>query len=106
VQYTSSGSWALEILSWVLSALCMIAIIVILVVFQDQEMPMWAISFTLNALAKIASPALVLPASEALGQLEWIWFGRGKSKRMMDFEVLTTPHEGRGALCCHCSHKR
>ncbi|ORY17431.1 hypothetical protein BCR34DRAFT_474758 [Clohesyomyces aquaticus] len=94
LHYTSSGNWILEIVSWLISALCMVAIIGILIGVQNRPNPKWALSFTLNALAKIASAALVLPASEALGQLKWMWFGRGESKKMMDFEVFDNASRG------------
>ncbi|KAJ4293706.1 hypothetical protein N0V90_008990 [Kalmusia sp. IMI 367209] len=89
--------WLMEIISWTLSALCMAAIIIALHIYQRQPLPKWPLGLTLNAfisvLAKVASAALLLPVSEALGQLKWNWFqarqNKSKeSKKMWDFESL------------------
>lgn len=101
-KYTASGSivkrWLLEIISWLLSALCMTAIIVILFALNNRPVPTsWPMNLTLNAyvaiLSKIASAALLLPASEALGQLKWSWF-QGDSKKMWDFEIFDNASRG------------
>lgn len=39
-----------------------------------------------NALGKTASAALIVPTSEALGQLNWSWFS--KSRAIWDFEIF------------------
>lgn len=99
--YNSSGSvakrWILEIFSWVISALCMAAIIGVLLSLKDEQLPKWPGGLTLNAyisvLSKITSAALLLPTSEALGQLKWSWF-RGDSKKMWDFEIFDEASRG------------
>jgi hypothetical protein len=45
-----------------------------------------------NALGKIASAALIVPTTEALGQLKWNWFH--KSKAMWDFEIFDKASRG------------
>ncbi|KAF2011399.1 hypothetical protein BU24DRAFT_426477 [Aaosphaeria arxii CBS 175.79] len=96
-QYTTSGGvtrrWTLEIISWCVSALCMGAIIGILIAFQDTEMPDWPIGQIFNILSKVASAALILPVSEALGQLKWDWF-QGESRKMWDFEIFDNASRG------------
>lgn len=87
--------WLMEIISWVVSALAMAGIVIVLIVYQRQPLPRWPFGLTVNAyisvLAKVASAALLLPVSEALGQLKWNWFKAKsepeKSKKMWDFEV-------------------
>jgi hypothetical protein len=39
-----------------------------------------------NVMGKVASAALIVPTSEALGQLKWNWFS--KSRTMWDFEIF------------------
>lgn len=87
--------WLMEIISWTVSACCMIGIISVLYFYQHQPLPHWPLGLTLNAyisvLAKISSAALLLPVSEALGQLKWNWFQAKtneskQSKKMWDFE--------------------
>jgi hypothetical protein len=100
-RYTSSRSvvkrWLLEIISWLVSALCMGAIILTLYILKDHALPKWPKGLTLNAfiavLAKVAGAALILPTSEALGQLKWSWF-QGDSKKMWDFEIFDNASRG------------
>lgn len=45
-------------------------------------------------MSKVASAALILPISEAIGQLKWAWFGGSKSKEMIDFEIFDKASRG------------
>jgi hypothetical protein len=90
-EYNSSENvfkrWLFEILSWTISALCMGAIIGIYLWLNNA--PMSEVSNYLtytNVLGKIASAALIVPTSEALGQLKWHWFR--KSNAIWDFEIF------------------
>jgi hypothetical protein len=90
--------WRLEIMSWLLSALCMCTIAAVLYLFQDRPLPKhWIMGITLNTyisiLSRAASAALMLPVSEALGQLKWSWF-QGSSKKMSDFEMFDNASRG------------
>ncbi|KAF2473627.1 uncharacterized protein BDR25DRAFT_332506 [Lindgomyces ingoldianus] len=93
--------WLLEITSWSLSAVCMAGIVAVLIVYQNKRIPHWPLGLTLNAyisvLSKVASAALLVPVSEALGQLKWSWF-RGdnfkKSKKLWDFEIFDSASRG------------
>lgn len=100
-QYTFSGNvvkrWLLEIISWLISAVCMGVIVGVLLYLEGDKLPILPLGLTLNAyiavLSKIASAALLLPASEALGQLKWSWF-QGDSKKMWDFEIFDNASRG------------
>ncbi|KAL1596316.1 hypothetical protein SLS60_008961 [Paraconiothyrium brasiliense] len=100
--YTASGNvvkrWLIEIISWSLSAACMAGIGVMLIFYHDKAIPKWPLGLTLNAyisvLAKVASAALMLPVSEALGQLKWSWFQGDNSKKMWDFELFDSASRG------------
>jgi hypothetical protein len=103
LEYSASGSvfkrWLLEIISLMLSASCMGAIIIICLVLQNKPQPTnWAMGLTPNGLiailSKIASAALLLPAAEALGQLKWSWFQGSESKKMWDFEIFDSASRG------------
>lgn len=94
-QYSSAGGWRrwiLEVISWLVSASCFASVMIILLVYQDKRSPSWPISQTLNLLSRVASAALILPVSEALGQLKWNWFQ--KSKKMWDFEIFDNASRG------------
>lgn len=104
-QYSISGNivkrWLLELVSWIFSALCMAAIIGVLIYLQDDKLSNWTLDkrtgLTLNAyisvLSKMAGASLVLPVSEALGQLKWSWFLQ-HSKQMWDFEIFDNASRG------------
>ncbi|CAO2655603.1 Nn.00g044060.m01.CDS01 [Neocucurbitaria sp. VM-36] len=104
-RYSASGNilkrWLLEVLSWLFSALCMAAVIGVLIKLRDEPLSKWALAektgFTLNAyisiLSKMAGAALILPVSEALGQLKWSWFLE-HSKQMWDFEIFDNASRG------------
>ncbi|KAL5372495.1 hypothetical protein DPSP01_013457 [Paraphaeosphaeria sporulosa] len=65
---------------------------------QNGRIPKWPLGLTLNAyisvLSKVASAALLLPVSEALGQLKWSWFQGARSKKMWDFEIFDNASRG------------
>jgi hypothetical protein len=104
-QYSISGNiikrWLLEIVSWVFSAMCMAAVIIVLFILKDDPLTDWTlfdkVGLTLNAyisiLSKLAGAALLLPVSEALGQLKWSWFQQN-SKQMWDFEIFDNASRG------------
>jgi hypothetical protein len=87
--------WLFEILSWSISALCMAAVVAIYVHLKDEPMSLpksGILLTTANVMGKIASAALIVPTSEALGQLKWNWFH--DSKAMWDFEIFDKASRG------------
>lgn len=92
--------WLLEIISWSISAICMAIILVVLVFLKDQPLSKWSLGSTISlntfvaTFSRIASAALLLPVSEALGQLKWSWFFQGSSKKMWDFEIFDNASRG------------
>jgi hypothetical protein len=60
--------WLLEIASWLVSALCMGAVVGIYIRINGQDMVRSEQLLTLaSLLGKVASAALIVPTSEALG---------------------------------------
>jgi hypothetical protein len=104
-RYSASGNilkrWLLELVSWLFSAVCMGAVVGVLIYLKDDSLSKWALAektgLTLNAyisiLSKMAGAALILPVSEALGQLKWSWFLE-HSKQMWDFEIFDNASRG------------
>jgi hypothetical protein len=85
--------WLFEISSWLIGACSMIAIVLIYVRIQDETMYSSGTLLTwTNVLGKTASAALIVPTSEALGQLKWNWFHN--SKAMWDFEIFDKASRG------------
>lgn len=90
-EYNSSENafkrWLFEILCWFISALTMSVTIIMYAHLNEKPMAQAGnlLTYT-NALGKIASAALIVPTSEALGQLKWNSFS--KSRAMWDFETF------------------
>ena len=96
-EYNSSKNffkrWLFEIAAWLISALSMGVIIAIYLrinrtSLSDSET---ALTFA-NVLGKVSSAALIVPTSEALGQLKWNWFHN--SQAMWDFKIFDKASRG------------
>lgn len=75
------------------------ALVIVLLVLRNSPLPKsWPLNITLNAyiaiLSRIASAALLFPASEAIGQLKWSWFQQRDSKKLWDFELFDNASRG------------
>jgi hypothetical protein len=71
------------------------AIIAILASLSNQPLSKWSLELTvITVLSKIASAALILPISEAIGQLKWSWFHGKESKDAFDFEIFDKASRG------------
>jgi hypothetical protein len=89
---TVAERWSLEIISWFISAVCMAIVVIMLLFMKDKRIPAWPTTLTLTVFFKIGSAALLLPTSEALGQLKRSWI-KGDS-RMWDFEIFDLASRG------------
>lgn len=71
------------------------AIIGILINLENQSLSKWPTGLTIiTVLSKIVSAALILPISEAIGQLKWTWFQGRKPKSAFDFEIFDKASRG------------
>ena len=71
------------------------AIIGLLFHLHDQSHNKWPPGLTIiTILSKIASAALILPISEAIGQLKWTWFHGKKARDAFDFEIFDKASRG------------
>jgi hypothetical protein len=69
--------------------------IAILAALKNQSLGTWPMGLTIiTVLSKIASAALILPISEAIGQLKWSWFQGKESKDAFDFEIFDKASRG------------
>ncbi|EFQ91110.1 hypothetical protein PTT_12140 [Pyrenophora teres f. teres 0-1] len=110
-QYNASENickrWLFEIASVATSAICMGAIIGLLHYLDNQSLSKWPLGLTIiTILSKIASAALILPISEAIGQLKWTWFHGKKSRDAFDFEIFDKASRGAwGSVMLLCRTK-
>jgi hypothetical protein len=70
------------------------AIIGLLYYLHDQSLNKWPPVTIITVLSKIASGALILPISEAIGQLKWTCFHGKKSRDVFDFEIFDKASRG------------
>jgi hypothetical protein len=85
--------WLLEIVSCLVSATCLGVVIIIYAYYKDKPMVTFGNLSTLtNVLGKVATAALIIPTTEALGQLKWNWFS--ESNAVWDFEIFDKATRG------------
>lgn len=89
--------WWWELLSWSISFLSVSAIVALLINYNEKAQPeKLFLGITINAyiaiFAGIGKAALVLPVSEAIGQLKWTWF-RAEA-RLWDFFAIDIASRG------------
>ena len=67
--------WLIEITSWIFSTVSMAIVILVLVMYDRQELPQWPLGITLSGFLSVFSAfvkaGLLLPTAECLGQLKW-----------------------------------
>lgn len=86
--------WSLEIFSWMISALCMIAIIAILIATDGKRQPSWPMASIISVVSRVATSALLIPTAEALGEVKLSWFTGGGPRSMWDLETLDAATRG------------
>jgi hypothetical protein len=89
--------WWWEFLSWTVSFACVVAIVGVLWFYDGKRQPEYLISgITLNAyvsvFAAVSKAALILPTSEAISQLKWIWFQ--DEAALWDFQLYDAASRG------------
>lgn len=86
--------WLFELICWMTSSVSLGSIIAIYVHISNKRLVDQGTLLTLaNILGKVASAALIVPTTEALGQLKWNWF-HDTSKAMWDFEIFDKATRG------------
>jgi len=83
-----SDGWWWDFGSWLVSFCCVVTIVSLLASYNGKPQPeKLSLGLTINAYIAIFSglgkAALILPTSEAIGQLKWLWFRR--EKKLQDF---------------------
>ncbi|CAI0648537.1 unnamed protein product [Colletotrichum noveboracense] len=101
VFYASQPAWSSALLAWLAEIIwcfvsigSVVALVVVLNVFDDEQLPQWPLGLTLNTLvaflATLARAAFVIPVSESLSQLKWIWFRHPRMlKDFQDFDAAS-----------------
>lgn len=92
-----SDWWLMESLSWVICALSIIAIVIILRVYDQKRLPQWPLSITINTavsvFATISQMAMLEPVTVSISQLKWIWFTK-RAQQLSDFDAFDQASRG------------
>ncbi|OTA55100.1 hypothetical protein K449DRAFT_438930 [Hypoxylon sp. EC38] len=79
----NGGWWLFEIIAWVVSAISLAVIIIVIAVTDEKPLPQWPMNITLNSFVSFMSTlmkaALVIPVTEGISQLKWVWFKKAES---------------------------
>ena len=91
-----SDTWALELAGLLLSVVALIAIIILLQVYDGH--PQFSFhGVTLNAVVAVLAACVrlgfAIPVSEGLAQWKWLWFSR-KIRPLGDFDTLDDASRG------------
>ena len=85
--------WFFEITAWIVSALCLCAIATTYIFVKDRPLDqLGSVLAITNILGKVATAALIIPTTEALGQLKWNWFNTPNA--IWDFEIFDKATRG------------
>jgi hypothetical protein len=89
--------WWWELVSWLVSFSCFMAIVGILLYYDGKKQPSHVFKgITLNAFisvfSAIAKAAMILPVSESIGQLKWLWFK--DERKLSDFLAFDNASRG------------
>ena len=85
--------WFFEISAWIVSALCLCAIVTTYIIVKERPLAeLGSVLAITNILGKVATAALIIPTTEALGQLKWNWFNT--SNAIWDFEIFDKATRG------------
>jgi hypothetical protein len=71
-------SWIIELLGCALAAIAMIGIVVTLKIYDNKRLSHWHFPISLNTLVAVLSQitqmALMVPITNCISQLKWLWF--------------------------------
>ncbi|KAI3558115.1 hypothetical protein CABS01_02675 [Colletotrichum abscissum] len=93
---TSLKGWLPELIWSIISIASVAALAGVLSRFDGQRLPEWPLGLTLNTLiaflATLARAAFVIPVSESLSQLKWLWYR--KARPLKDFQDFDSASRG------------
>ncbi|KAL6407889.1 hypothetical protein AUP68_08917 [Ilyonectria robusta] len=88
--------WFLEIMSILFALGCLIAIVIVLTVHQNNPLPSRPELLSINSLISVFTTffkaALIMPVAEGLGQLKWTWFT--KPHKLSDVSLFDEASRG------------
>lgn len=75
--------WLIELASLIASVLCLVAMLILLLVYRNRALPELSMGLTFNAIISVlitaAKMAMLSAVSSAMGQIKWKWFWQNGS---------------------------
>ena len=72
-------------------------IVAVLKTYDGEPIPRWPLGITLNTFlaffTSLAKLTLLIPVTEGLGQMRWLWYTK-KSRKLVDFELFDQASRG------------
>jgi hypothetical protein len=97
IEHCSTQIWALEFSGWAISFVSMMTIVIILSIYNGKALAQWPLGITINTViatfGTISQTAMLVPVTESVSQLKWIWFTT-KARRLSDFDVFDKASRG------------
>lgn len=91
------NDWWGEILSSLLSFVFVAVLAFVLQEFDQKKLSQWPFDLSLNStvslLATLAKLALMMPVTECISQLKWLWFTK-RGKAVLDLEIYDGASRG------------
>ena len=91
-----SDTWLGEAIAMIFSVVCLVAITVVLRIYNGRTAPNMPYGLTLNAivavLATAAKSSLLFTVASTMGQLKWCWFT--KTRRLKDIQSMDDASRG------------
>lgn len=98
---TLNDSWLWEMLCTSLSVICLVALVILLKVFDKQPLPQLSYGVTFNAiisiLVTVSRTSLGVATAAGISQLKWHWYLREKrtlGKSMLDIQLYDDASRG------------
>jgi hypothetical protein len=86
-----------EAIAMVLSMGCLVAIAIIVSLYDGEALPQWRGGVTLNTVVSVLSTTarsgMIFVVSATMGQLKWCWLGHSR-RRLLDMQVMDDASRG------------
>lgn len=81
--YLRFREWLIDLASLIASVLCLVAMLILLLVYRNKAVPELSMGLTFNAMISVlitaAKVAMLSAVSSAVGQIKWKWFRQNRS---------------------------
>ena len=103
------AGWFWEVVTWLLGTVSILAIVLVLALFNHKNIEQWKISIRINTIVSILSQAavsvLMVSVSACVGQMKWVWYQAERS--LFDIDRFDFASRGpQGSVMFLCSKRR